>query len=252
MMPQASFPVPLTSRWYYRGPQCRIVPLTEPGLWVPLSCAIAIIAGDGSQSPGTTSATVTLDTTGANLVVLYGSAYSAVTISDSHSTSWNALTTFTDAFGIQSTIYWAQGLGVGAGSTFTASGTLPCVAALAVSGAAASPFDQQNGQTFPGSGTSRQPGPITASVNGSLFVASCSMDGEVSTSTVNSPFTMVSTKDQVGGSAVGYAFAQSIQAVAGTENPTFTFSVGNMNFGNSQMATFQPAGVSSVLLNLLH
>ena len=59
-------------RFYKRYPQGRIQPyeINEPGLWVPLSCAIAFVVS-GHDGGGSFSGSVTVDATGANLVWVY-------------------------------------------------------------------------------------------------------------------------------------------------------------------------------------
>lgn len=51
--------------FWYRGPGCKDVPLTEPGLWLPLSCAVAYAASvEAGTTLGATSLTKAFDCAG--------------------------------------------------------------------------------------------------------------------------------------------------------------------------------------------
>lgn len=147
---------------FYRAP--------SSGLFLPLQAAFTRITAEGVGAGSTNSNNVTtagINTTGANFAVLALASYQAVarpTISDSGVHTWNALTDIAITGDARCTLFWALLTSVGAGHTATASGTgsYPAIYWVPYSGAAASPFDQQNGDA---GSAPRQTGNVTPTEN---------------------------------------------------------------------------------------
>src|SRR5258708_3690000 len=96
----------------------------------------------GGANGGTTAA---VDTSGANLLVAYVITQGAVTVSDSKSNTWSALTNSVNGF-LNGQFFYAKGATTGTGHTFTVSGSssVSVIQVNAYSGAdTVSPFDQQ-------------------------------------------------------------------------------------------------------------
>ncbi len=251
MMPQVSFPVPLTSRWYYRGPQCRIVPLTEPGLWVPLSCAIAIANGGAAHvtlAGNGTSASI--NATGATLLAGVVSNFStALTPTDNAVNSYTALASQQGTSSVTTAIVYAANPTVSASLTFTLSGSFCAGCFVAFSGVSTtSPFDgQQNGLT--NATSPAQPGAVMPVNNDSLILTG---EGGATTAVTSvSGFTSLDFVATVGGVNFSAADAYVVQAGApSSANPTWTYT--DPTASALVIGCFKPGGVSGVLLNLLH
>jgi hypothetical protein len=189
-----------------------------------------------SSTDGDTVTTGAIDTTGANLLVVYV-AYAQGTspaISDSKSNSpYTALTERNAAASFAGRLhYFLNPSGVGSGHTFTAtaSSSFPSIYAVAYSGVLA--FDQESGAG--GSGGSVQPGSLTPPSDGALFVCGLS-DSDGSTDTIDLSFDKRDGLDLVGGQAFGGALAHLIQGSAAARNPTWSTGGGNWA---TAMATF--------------
>jgi hypothetical protein len=255
MMPQASFPVPLTSRWYYRGPACRIVPLTEPGLWVPLSCAIAIAdSGNAHVTQAGFGTSGAINATGATLLVGVTCGAGAASIpSDSQFNTWSALTSQNGSFSGFTDIVYVANPTVSGSQTFTLAASpssTPSGCFVALTGVATvSPFDgQQNGASAVSSPA--QPGAVTP-VNASSLIVS-GLGGTVSSIASVTGMTLLDSVAVIGGVAFSSALAYVIQ-VGGPSavNPTWTYTDASGTDG-IVIGCFEPGGVSGVLLNLLH
>ena len=255
--PDPRLPVPDLRHWhrYRRQPG---LPISEPGLWVPLSCAIALVTSVkfAQLNTGTSGA---IDTTGANLLVLSISEDSAssATISDSKSNTWTALATSTST-NVKSTIYYVASPTVGSGHTFTSTGLVQASLAIASawSGANSTPFDQENGQVSNVGGTSLQTGSVTPSENDELLIAmvGCNAEPLGGTFSVDLSFTIVQENIFVAGTNYAGAQAYQIQTTATAINPTFSWT-GSSNNKSARIATFKIAsgggGGAQNLLTLL-
>ena len=256
--PDLRLPLP-DLRFWYRRPGCQPdFRIGEPGLWVPLSCAIALVTSVkfAQLNTGTSGA---IDTTGANLLVLSISEDSAssATISDSKSNTWTALATSTST-NVKSTIYYVASPTVGSGHTFTSTGLVQASLAIASawSGANSTPFDQENGQVSNVGGTSLQTGSVTPSENDELLIAmvGCNAEPLGGTFSVDLSFTIVQENIFVAGTNYAGAQAYQIQTTATARNPTFSWT-GSSNNKSARIATFKIAsgggGGAQNLLTLL-
>lgn len=199
----------------------------------------------GNSSAATTSA---VDTTGANLIVVAIGSYvpnGAAAITDSKSNTWTALTARAST-NARVRLYYTVPSSVGSGHTFTstATGAFPFCSVVVMSGAHASPFDQESGGNA-ASGTSSQPGSITPSENNCVLITGLNFYTG-NTATINSSFTRQATNYGVSNNLAG-GIAYKIQTTAGAENPTWSWTGSAENA--TAMASFKSAG--SVAASLL-
>jgi hypothetical protein len=191
-----------------------------------------------------------VDTTGANLIVLYvahyGSGAVTLSLSDSKGNTWTALTEHASS-NQHSLGYYCLGPTVGTGHTFTVTtpggvtDIYPVLAAHAFSGAAASAvLDTQTGATTAGA-TSLQPGSVTPSLDGSLVVAGIA-PGAGTGITINAGFSAVSADVNSGVSVSGGA-AYLIQTSAAAVNPTWSWTTSSE--GAASIAVFKPTGTDT-------
>lgn len=186
-----------------------------------------ITTASGQSTDNDTVVTAGVDTTGANLLVLLALAQpvTGVTVSDSKSNAWTALTAQQNGVATGTRLYYSVNPTVGTGHTFTvsATGTFPAVAVQAWRGAKA--FDAENGANQ-ASGTTLQTGSVTPAGDNELFVSGCGPSGGgVVTNAIDSGFTETADLDE-NATAAGGAMAYKVQTAAGAENPTWTASGG--------------------------
>lgn len=191
------------------------------------SVITSVCAGVTDGGDGTTALTSgTIDTTGADLLIAFSSAYvgaSSITFSDSKSNTWTGLTnTVTNR---NSRIWYAFGPTVGSGHTFTVGGgdgslfnQAFCV--MAVSGkASGDPFDSQNTNANSASATITS-GSITPLQSGELIVSGFSSAATAASPAVDSGFTLVNSISGSGHDVIGLGYL--IQGAASAVNPTWT------------------------------
>lgn len=197
------------------------------------STTITQVGGGACNFTGASPiATGVLNTSTATLLVVVSSNFTgSATITDSKSNTWTDLSEYTAANGNKVKISYVVNPTVGSGHTFTATGNLPGLCAMAFSGVkTSSPFDQANGAVTVG-GT-LQPGSVTPSENGELLITGVSNDTSA-TAAINSSFTGLVQVDTI-------AMAYKVQTTAGAENPTWS----NLGGGSSvaaAIATFKVA-----------
>lgn len=201
----------------------------------------ALVASVANSLGGTGGTTTAIDTTSANLIVIALSFYSSnvPTLSDSKSNTWTALTTQGAAPAIR--LYYSYAPTVGAGHTFTVSGSgiYATLEVLAFSGAVSAPFDLQSGTS--GSGTTVAPGSVTPSQANEVVVYAAAGDPaatsdwtSVSVGTLQAHLAgLVSTYYST---AIGY----SIQTTATAINPTFT-NASSQTASAAALASFKAA-----------
>jgi hypothetical protein len=199
-----------------------------------------------SSTTGNTVTTSAIDTSGADFIVLAVMDYTGATISsisDSKGNSWNQLSSGNGSSIARGTLYWSRPSSVGAGHTFTATGSsnFPTVIVEAWSDSAASPFDQESVGGDPGfSSTISNPGSVTPSQNDELLVTLVSGNDTSESWTIDSGFTISDQAPAVSGQCIGGGMAYLIQTTAAAKNPTWT-NVGNITSG-STIATFKSGG----------
>lgn len=209
--------------------------------------AIAVISS--ASGTGTSGSA---DTTGANLIVLVGVYDSGGTgaFSDSNGNTWTLRTrpasTIENApSGSYVRIAYCYNPTVGSGHTFTISPSYGSIHAIALSGAASSPYDTESAGygSVATSLTSCQPGSATPSEDNEILVAGLGVGDTGASGTVDSPFTMSTFISASTGVRWGGGLAYDIQTTATARNPTFSWT--NSSACGAVMATFKAAAVGS-------
>lgn len=182
-----------------------------------------VVAGSPN---GDTFTTGSINTTGATLIVIAVSSYSAAgapTISDSKGNTWTALTAKVNATAaVRTQLYYCYSPTGGSGHTFTATGFgYASIHAFAFSGTTGT-FDVENGTT---GGTSPQSaGAITPALNGEVIIAALG-ENSLSSASVTSGFTNYDIA-YASGQHFALSMAYYIQPAAGSQDCTFTWSGG--------------------------
>lgn len=180
---------------------------------------VGVVSGNATTAP--------IDTTGANLLIVYlvtgnSGAPSGATLTDSYHNTWTALSNASYGPQRQGCFFYAKNAIVGPNQTFTAflagSAAYLSVFASAWSGAnATAPFDQQSVNN---SGLADRPGSITPSSGGELIITGLSEFNSGSDSIqVPAGFTLVSKF--ISGSYEGGAVAYAVQSSAAAVNPAW-------------------------------
>ncbi len=199
--------------------------------------------GSSDTNACTTSAA---DMTGANLCVANASYFSTggFTMSSSPSNTWTALTEYGSGSSILR-LYYVYNPSVNATMTFTASKSsgFPGLSVVCVSGAAASPFDQENvgGTTF---SATVQPGSVTPSEDNELIISGVEFNVASGTVSINASMTVAQQQTAGVGTNFGSAIAYLAQGAAGAINPTWTISSSDAAPA-SNIATFKMASAGS-------
>ena len=203
--------------------------------------AITLLAS-GSGTPGVGGGLfATINTTGADLLVLTVSHYSGGTLTavGDGTHTWNFLSAYTVG-NVRTFICYAKApLTTSPSHGFFAngSGTYPACAIYAFSGAhLTAPFDTQTGASS-ASGTSLATGSITPAANGALVITALSVDA-------GSPPTVAPTmaqinKPYVGGTNMGGHFGYLVQGTAAAINPTWSWA--SSQGAAAAVASFLPA-----------
>lgn len=208
--------------------------------------AFALVANTGSGSTtGNTFATAGINTTGANLLVAAVGTYIGTggVVTDSNGNTWNKLTVRGIGATIDFTLWWSSPTTVGSGHTFTCTttATYPSMCVQAWSGAAASPFDQENGAAT-GAATSLATGSLTPSENNCLVVSGVCEGGADSDATVDSSMTRSDLVVWVSAQHVLSAMSYIVQTTAAAINPTWSWA-STISAGVG-IATFKAAAVA--------
>jgi hypothetical protein len=200
--------------------------------------ATPALIDSSSDGTGGASGTTTppINTTGANLIVVAVQYYigaSGLTLTDSKSNTWTALTERSDTLDGKLRLYYCAGGAVGTGHTFTFAGTAvyAAIQVFAFSNAAGSPFDAETPGTVSGtSWASLATGSLTPAQNNVILIsaamwngvaaAGMSLDGGFSTPLVN-PWTSSSL-----GGAAAYKIITNGAAHNVTWNPGTSVTAG--------------------------
>lgn len=189
--------------------------------------------------------TGTINTTGANLLVACVSSHATGAtpqLSDSRENTWTLATSsvlFDDG---EISLFYSVPTSVGSGHSFAVSGAgvHATINVMAWAGAHSAPLDQTNafGQ---GSGTSIQPGSVTATQNDELLIT-CLTNNADSSNTSRSIDNNFTISGQVGevGFSMAIAAAYRVQTTAAAVNPTWSYSVSSR--ANTVIATFKKTG----------
>ena len=181
--------------------------------------AIALVAHSSVTNAQDTTG---VDTTGANLIVIFIAGGSDITPTDNKSNTYTGLTIHSQG-GDDSRLWYCYNPTVGTDHTFKQIWSYECLFAAAFSGVAASPFDQENGSNTAGA-TSLQPGSITPSEDNCLVVTGLMAGSTNSSHSVNDGFTITDSINGVNGVNYGGAMAYLIQTTAAAANPTHSWT----------------------------
>jgi hypothetical protein len=195
-----------------------------------------IFGNPGGLGGGTTAP---IDTTGANLIVVFAvrnGGFFAGFFFDSFGNTWLALPSYPNGVFPEQFGYYCVNPIVGPGHTFSLTGPGSYIAfgVVAASGAlAVSPLDQTNGNA-----ASPQPGPVTPTVPGELLICGGITYDNGILNSIDSGFTILDMQPNTG-NQYGLSIAYLIQAVAMTVNPSWP----NVTppYTGAQIATFKPA-----------
>lgn len=213
--------------------------------WIP---RIPAAAGGGptlitnGKGPGDSSSSTTpsLNTTGANFIVIAVNSYGpggAVTVTDSKSNTWTALTQQV-AGESKSRLYYCYAPTVGTGHTFNATGGsfYGSIYVQAWAGMAASTFDVENGNASASSASTLQPGSVTPSQANELIITALAFnDNSAGIIAVNSSFAIT---DTVAFSFTGGSMAWLIVSSTSAVNPTWN-TTNNCTNRAATIATFK-------------
>ncbi len=174
--------------------------------------------------------TPSIDTSGADLIVLVQCAISEGTPSDSKSNTWTQGAVQDSGFFGETVSIWytvPPPEKTGSGHTFTSNGSFSALAVVAYSGAHATPADNVNaGSNSNGSvPLTLQPGSLTPSEDNCLVIQG--MGGGTTNLSINGSYAIVQDQDWAGGSNFTAAIAELIQTTATATNPTWTDSTGD-------------------------
>lgn len=204
-----------------------LVPSSNQGGGSP---ALIASVSTGGTINGVTSNSI--DTTGANLIIVSVSWYPAggadvttAELSDSKGNTWTQLNL---AGVISSTatanrLFYCYGGTVGSGHTFTVAenSSYPVISVLSFSNASASPLDQQS-QSEQSATNTVQPGSITATQANAILVTSVGFGVAGATVSVNLSFNTPVQSTPVDGDSVGGGISYRIDTSAAATNPTWT------------------------------
>ncbi len=206
------------------------------------------VVSSGAQTSATTGS---IDTTGADFLVVYVYQVHSgtTTVSDSKGNTWTGLTAISGANNGRSRIFYCTPTSVGSGHTFTVSNVSALIgglAAMAFSGVAqSSPFDAENGGNSAGS-ASVSTGSVSPANADSLFVFGAGAHGP---DTINGVSQGTIASNQIGVAAVNYGGGVAYLIQSGQSAVDITFSMNNSNTGLSAViAAFKPASGAAVLV----
>lgn len=209
--------------------------------------AIAAVTTTSQVFGGSGGTTTGITTTGADLIIVALTYYkgTGANLSDSKGNTWSQLTKYEEPGSNSAVvIYYSSNPSVGASHTFTTTSHFCGVNVLAVSGSrtASSPYDQVNGNTKGTSTTSEQPGSITPSVSGCVFVTCVMQQGAgVSAPTIPSGYTSIGTYPT--GTAYAGGAAYKILTDSSAQNVAWTGLNTSTNIALCQ-ADFMPPAVA--------
>lgn len=188
--------------------------------------AIALVSNVARVLDGTTAS---IDTNGATLLaVMAWDNSSPPTVSDSKSNTWvTALTACSSSFSGVGKIFYVENPTVGTGHTFTIAGLNLggiCVAAFSGVKTSATAFDAENTANAQSSPTSTA---LTPNENDELVVTG-HVKTFTGTPTVGNGFSVTDIVPGVNGVNYGGGLAYIVQTSAGSANPAWTFSSGDM------------------------
>lgn len=207
-------------------------------LCTPAWAAIALVTNTKVAGNGTTAG---INTTGANLLVVYMVEFGATppAPTDSLSNTWFACGAESVQGNSHGQIYYAKNATVGAAQTFTVSGgSFPSLFASSWSGADTSSPCDQTGIAGANSQGVTLPSTTPSQNNELIFTGLSDNSSDVPTETSGAGFTVQDT--QLSTSNEGVAWAYLIQGSAAAVAPIWHTAGSNNKAAN--IATFKPAG----------
>lgn len=211
--------------------------------------AIALVTNVEASASGSQNVTTgSIDTTGANLIVIAACTYnlgSGPTVTDSKSNTWAPLTKYQLANATTLRLYYCENPTVGSGHTFTVSTSLdyPSVCVAAFSGVkTSSSFDVENG-TANASSSTIATGSVTPSEDNELVITGFCF-GNTGTASIDNGFTITGQKQYNSSVNMGGALAYKIQTTAAAVNPTWTISGSPFQLATG-IATFKAAAAAA-------
>jgi len=223
-----------------------LLPAQSFAAWAVISSLCNEQPGSGNGDPSFT--TGTLDTTGANLLIVYALQYnhdggSSGTISDSRSNTWNYLTDQAsgDHSGRMAYVYAPS---VGSGQTFSMNDDFGisngAICVLALSGSLSTdPIDQQ-ASAGNYAVTTIQAGAITPASNNQIVIAGLGARNIYNAVSINGGFTIANQSTTDGVNPINLAaIAYLVQGAAASANPTWTDDGFENNVAG--IASFKPA-----------
>ena len=189
-----------------------------------MSYSVISHVGTGG-SGGNTVTSNSINTTGADLIVLYvawygtsGGVMDATKISDSKSNTYTARPNHGFTAQGNARIFYCHSPTVGTGHTFTATdnNTFPAIFALALSGSTSVPFDVDNGSL------TNVPGSITPTANNEIVITGVYDLNTSSPATIDSGMTISDSVLYSAGVVIGGSMAYKIQTTATAISPTWT------------------------------
>lgn len=204
----------------------------------------ALIANVGTAGTANGVTSGNINTTGANLLIVNAAWYSAgaadVTLTDSNSNTWTALTTQASTL-VSQRLYYCYGATVGSGHNFTLSATnsYPSIQVIALSNMSSSPLDQNTGSTTGGAWTTKQPGSITPTQGNTVVVVGLSFEANSAGAiSIDGSYTISNTVAHGSGTNEGGSLAYQIFTSASAQNPTWTTASSSTD-GATTIASFK-------------
>lgn len=194
-----------------------------------------LVQGSTDTNGFTSSA---IDTTGADLLILFmNDTSAATTFTDSFSNSWATAAGPTSVNGPDSTIFYAKNAKVGSNHTFTLTATnqSPTIIVQAWSGSDITANDDQANQANASFTATIQPGSVTPTLNDELVVSDACCTVNVTLS-IDSSFTISDQLGFTGSQHWGAGAAYLIQTASVAVNPTWS---GGANYTGATIATFK-------------
>ncbi len=207
------------------------------------------IAATGKAATGLDDGVTTdsVDTTGANLIVLSGDGFGddAVACSDNKSNTWLSAVAYDADSNRKIKIFYVYSPTVGSGHTFTL--IAPRAKSLSMSawsGAASSPLDQTSAGGNNGAASATfTVGSITPPENDELVIVAMSAEGTTDPPfSINGGFTMATNVAGVTAASFASGMAYLVQTSAAASNPTVTSLFGIGAYAYGVQASFKAAG----------
>lgn len=215
----------------------------------PALAAVTLVSHtiEGSGGTGDTFTTPAINTGSATLIVIGITEYAGTTntLSDSQSNTWTCVGPTTTGNATQNRVCYVASPTTNGSHTFTLTCPSPCYGVLAVAAFAGTdtvPYDQDavSGGT---SGSSKQPGSITPSVNNELVVSVLTWEN-TDTVAVDSSMTITDQMRLNLPAAVHYsgALAYIVQTSAAAINPNWSWT--NAEYSVARVSSFKEAAAA--------